>query len=44
VSGTSNEQLGGLLAAKGIRHDLHVHQGMGHDWSYWFDMINRYVP
>ena len=40
----SNEQLGGILAGKGIRHDLHVHQGMGHDWSYWFDMINRYVP
>jgi esterase/lipase superfamily enzyme len=40
----SNEHLGGLLAGKGLRHDLHVHQGMGHDWHYWFDMINRYVP
>jgi esterase/lipase superfamily enzyme len=40
-----NEQLAGMLAAKGIPHSLHIWgDGSIHDWPEWLRMARAYIP
>lgn len=40
----SNERLSGMLAAKGIGHELAIWWGGIHDWPTWRDMVRVYFP
>jgi esterase/lipase superfamily enzyme len=39
-----NEQFSGLLRAKAIPHSLHVWNNSKHDWPYWREMAQAYLP
>jgi esterase/lipase superfamily enzyme len=39
-----NEQFSGLLHAKSIPHSLHVWSNSKHDWPYWREMAQAYLP
>jgi esterase/lipase superfamily enzyme len=40
----ANEQLGGIMRAKGIPHRLDVWDGdVGHDWPWWRQMVQTYL-
>ena len=39
-----NEQFSGLLRAKAIPHSLHVWNNSKHDWPYWREMAQTYLP
>ena len=39
-----NEQFSGLLSAKSIPHSLHVWNNSKHDWPYWREMAQTYLP
>jgi esterase/lipase superfamily enzyme len=39
-----NEQFSGMLHAKSIPHSLHVWSNSKHDWPYWREMAQAYLP